>query len=171
VYLLLDVEGQILYVGKAKDLPERLSYYLRPGNWATEKIRVLGETTADFRVIQTASEQEALDLETRLIIELRPPYNGSVQISPRARSPDEPTLRQQAIDHIRDLIRRGELKPGERLPKYKLLADELGMSPSTVEWAYWGLQAEGLASRIPFVAWVVTQDALQRVNDNQNLDI
>lgn len=168
VYELLDRTGRVLYVGKAKSLPRRLRYYLNPGSWGPNKVQALALKFADFRVTPTASEGEALDLEIDLIIERRPPYNSYAPHAPaRVRRPEEPTLRVQVMEHIRGRIRRGDLRPGDRLPKYGRLAEHLGVSPSTVEWAYWGLQSIGLATRIPRVAWVVTADALERVNENR----
>lgn len=166
VYELLDRKGRVLYVGKAKNLPQRLKHYLRRGDPESDKLADLVSKMVDVRVTPTDSEEDALDLEVRMIIRLRPPYNVTVvRATARVRSPREPTLRVQVMEHIRERIRCQDLKPGDRLPKYAGLAAELRVSPGTVEWAYWGLQGLGLVTRIPHVAWVVTADAMEHVDD------
>lgn len=49
-------------------------------------------------------------------------------------------LKRQAADQIR----RGRLRPGDRLPTVRRLADDLGLAPNTVARAYRELEAEGL---------------------------
>jgi len=164
VYLLLGPEGQVLYIGKSKNLRQRLHHYLNPGKWASDKIIELSKSFSDISVFRTASEQEAFELEIDMIVEHRPPYNGSMPGVPiRIRSPQEPTLRTQVMNHVRDLIRCGKLRPGDRLPKYQQLADELRVSKSTVEWAYWGIKSDNLVTRIPYAAWIVNKDVLQHL--------
>ncbi|HSY83248.1 MAG TPA: PLP-dependent aminotransferase family protein [Gemmatimonadaceae bacterium] len=52
-------------------------------------------------------------------------------------------LQQQIYTGIRDAILAGSLSPGARLPSSRALADELGVSRTTVVFALWQLQAEG----------------------------
>lgn len=75
VYLMLDEYGQILYVGKAKNLKNRVRQYFGNKSSQTEKTMLLVEKIDDFRYIITNSELEALILENNLIKEHKPYYN------------------------------------------------------------------------------------------------
>lgn len=71
---MLNANGVVLYVGKARDLRQRLSSYFRSplDSIKTEKLMSL---VTDFQVTYTDSENEALLLEANLIKELKPRYN------------------------------------------------------------------------------------------------
>ncbi|HOP39509.1 MAG TPA: excinuclease ABC subunit UvrC [Geobacteraceae bacterium] len=75
VYLMRDAEGQILYVGKAKNLRTRVRAYLHPSRDSRYQIRFLMERVADIEYIVTDTEKEALILENTLIKKHRPRYN------------------------------------------------------------------------------------------------
>lgn len=77
VYLMKDRFGQIIYVGKAKNLKKRVSTYFQPSRKTMEhpKIRALIHSIADFEIMEVHSEPEALLLEGRLIKEWKPRYN------------------------------------------------------------------------------------------------
>lgn len=75
VYLMRDAEGQILYVGKAKNLRTRVRAYLNPSRDSRYQIRFLMERVADIEYIVTDTEKEALILENTLIKKHRPRYN------------------------------------------------------------------------------------------------
>ncbi|HER34214.1 MAG TPA: excinuclease ABC subunit UvrC, partial [Halothiobacillaceae bacterium] len=74
VYRFLDAEGEILYVGKARNLKNRLASYFR-GTPAAIKTRRLVEQVADVAITTTQTEAEALLLESNLIKAHRPRYN------------------------------------------------------------------------------------------------
>ena len=74
VYIMLDEYENILYVGKAKVLKNRVRQYFH-NSVKNEKTTKLVERIADFRYIITQSEYEALILENNLIKEHNPPYN------------------------------------------------------------------------------------------------
>ncbi|MEZ5524117.1 MAG: excinuclease ABC subunit UvrC [Pseudomonadales bacterium] len=74
VYQMLDESGKVLYVGKAKNLKNRVSSYFRSTGLSV-KNRSLMEKAADVQVTVTGSETEALLLEQNLIKSLKPPYN------------------------------------------------------------------------------------------------
>ena len=74
VYIMLDEYENILYVGKAKILKNRVRQYFH-NSVKNEKTTKLVEKIADFRYIITQSEYEALILENNLIKEHNPPYN------------------------------------------------------------------------------------------------
>lgn len=75
VYIMYDRDGNILYVGKAKNLKNRVrQYFFLSGN-KTEKVLAMLSHVWDFRYIITASEADALSLENTLIKKHTPPYN------------------------------------------------------------------------------------------------
>jgi len=74
VYRMLDEEGQVLYVGKAKNLKKRLGSYFR-GSGLDNKTIALVNRIQDIEITITSSETEALLLEQNLIKDKRPPYN------------------------------------------------------------------------------------------------
>ncbi len=76
IYRWLDKKGNTLYIGKAKNLRNRLKSYLQEpdksiGPWKTMMLKQI----ADFDVTVTNTELEALVLETNLIKESKPKYN------------------------------------------------------------------------------------------------
>jgi excinuclease ABC subunit C len=74
VYRMLDAAGEVLYVGKAKNLRKRIVAYTRPTGHDTRIERVIaGTATVEF--VTTATETEALLLEANLIKRLRPRFN------------------------------------------------------------------------------------------------
>lgn len=75
VYIMYDADGNILYVGKAKVLKNRVRQYFQASSNKTEKVLAMLSHVADFRYIITASESDALSLENTLIKKHTPPYN------------------------------------------------------------------------------------------------
>ncbi|MGQ9860223.1 MAG: excinuclease ABC subunit UvrC [Thermodesulfobacteriota bacterium] len=75
VYLMRDALGQVIYVGKAKDLRARLRSYFRRGGDERPLIRYLMRDLAQAEVVVTGTEKEALILENNLIKRHRPKYN------------------------------------------------------------------------------------------------
>ena len=71
---MFDEQGDVLYVGKAKNLKNRLTSYFR-GSGLDNKTIALVSRIADIEITITGSEIEALLLEQNLIKEKRPPYN------------------------------------------------------------------------------------------------
>ena len=76
VYRMLGVKGDVLYVGKAKSLRKRVASYAKSGGH-TERIARMILETAEMLFVTTASETEALLLESNLIKRLKPRYNVS----------------------------------------------------------------------------------------------
>lgn len=74
VYRYYDVEGKILYVGKAKNLKKRVSSYFNKEP-ESGKLRVLVKKIRDIKFIVTETELDALLLENNLIKKLQPRYN------------------------------------------------------------------------------------------------
>ncbi|RME35715.1 MAG: excinuclease ABC subunit UvrC [Gammaproteobacteria bacterium] len=75
VYRMLDGEGTVLYVGKARNLRRRLASYLRPPARLDPKTRAMMGQMATIEFTVTHTEDEALLLENNLIKEYRPRYN------------------------------------------------------------------------------------------------
>lgn len=75
VYLMRDVGGEVIYVGKAINLRNRVRSYFHAPNPYDGKVAALVERIADLEWIITESELEALILEMNLIKRYRPKYN------------------------------------------------------------------------------------------------
>lgn len=76
VYLFRDVEGEVIYVGKAKDLRRRLSDYRNATRRkAHRKMRAIVRDAESVETRDVATEADALLLENELIREFRPQYN------------------------------------------------------------------------------------------------
>ena len=74
VYIMKDDLGQIIYIGKAKNLKNRVSQYFLK-NQTHNKVRAMVEKVHDFDYFLTPSEIDALALESNLIKEHQPFYN------------------------------------------------------------------------------------------------
>lgn len=75
VYIMHDSKDNIIYVGKAINLKNRVSQYFRPSTPHTAKITKMVSLVHHFEYIVVDTEQEALVLECNLIKEYRPKYN------------------------------------------------------------------------------------------------
>ncbi len=75
VYLMKDADGEVIYVGKARNLKKRLGAYTKNHDRLDTKTEVLIRKIATVETIVTASEKEALILESNLIKRYRPRYN------------------------------------------------------------------------------------------------
>src|SRR6266545_1501637 len=75
VYIWKDTTGKILYVGKSKNLRDRMRSYFGAPRGLSSKTRRLVAQIADFEIILTTSELEALLLEMNLIKQHQPKYN------------------------------------------------------------------------------------------------
>lgn len=75
VYIIRNKEDEIIYIGKAKRLTNRVSQYFKPGAVHDAKVTKMVENAFTFDVIVTNSEFEALTLECSLIKQHSPKYN------------------------------------------------------------------------------------------------
>jgi excinuclease ABC subunit C len=75
VYVMRGAGGKILYVGKAKSLPDRVRSYFLPSSRLPPKTAALVSQVLDIEYLVTGSELEALILENNLIKKHRPRYN------------------------------------------------------------------------------------------------
>jgi len=76
IYLFLDQKGNVLYVGKAKNLKKRVGSYFISRSSLLEKTRILISKTSKIKTINTHSEIEALLLEANYIKKYNPVYNS-----------------------------------------------------------------------------------------------
>ena len=75
VYIMKDMTGKIIYIGKARSLKDRVSQYFGSQKNHEEKVKKMVENVSDFDYILTDSEFEALILECSLIKQYSPKYN------------------------------------------------------------------------------------------------
>ncbi|MBP2640577.1 MAG: UvrABC system protein [Firmicutes bacterium] len=110
VYLMKDVQGRIIYVGKAINLKNRVRSYFQSGRGHSPKVKALTARIEDLETIITASEIEALILECNLIKKHRPKYNISLR--------DDKTYPYVKVtlneDYPRVFVTRRVLKDGAR---------------------------------------------------------
>jgi excinuclease ABC subunit C len=75
VYLYKNAEGEVIYVGKAKNLRSRVSSYFHEGRWLDAKTGTLVREAVDVDYIVVANNKEALALENNLIKQKKPRFN------------------------------------------------------------------------------------------------
>ena len=75
VYLYKNAEGDVIYVGKAKNLRNRVSSYFHEGRWEDAKTGTLIREAVDVDYIVVANNKEALALENNLIKQRKPRFN------------------------------------------------------------------------------------------------
>ncbi len=75
VYIMKNKSGEIIYIGKAKNLKNRVTSYFREGADHTPKVASMVSNVYDYNFIVTDSEYEALVLECSLIKQHQPKYN------------------------------------------------------------------------------------------------
>ncbi len=75
VYIMKNAQGEIIYIGKAKSLKNRVSQYFGAGNQHTLKVRKMVTNVQNFEYILCDSEFEAFILESSLIKQHQPKYN------------------------------------------------------------------------------------------------
>lgn len=79
VYLMKNSLGEVIYVGKAKVLKNRVRQYFQSSKNHSEKVKAMVKNIAEFEYIVTDSEMEALILECNLIKKYSPKYNISLK--------------------------------------------------------------------------------------------
>lgn len=109
VYLMKDVRGKIIYVGKARVLKNRVRQYFQSNKNHGAKVKAMVAKIVDFETIVTASEVEALILECNLIKKHRPRYNISLKDDK-----SYPYLRLTAEDFPRIILTRRIIHDGSR---------------------------------------------------------
>ncbi len=79
VYFFKNEKGKVLYIGKAKNLRNRVRSYFQKSRVGETKLRVLVRKIRDLETITTDSEVEALILEANMIKEYKPRYNVTLK--------------------------------------------------------------------------------------------
>ncbi len=75
VYLYKNADGEVIYVGKAKNLRSRVASYFHEGRWEDSKTGTLVREAVDVDYIVVANNKEALALENNLIKQRKPRFN------------------------------------------------------------------------------------------------
>jgi len=75
IYLYKNAEGEVIYVGKAKNLRSRVSSYFHQGRWEDAKTGTLVREAVDVDYIVVANNKEALALENHFIKQKKPRFN------------------------------------------------------------------------------------------------
>ena len=78
VYFMKDAKGRVLYIGKAKNLRNRVSTYFSE-SYGDPRIRAMVAKVADVEVLEAPSEVDALLMEARLIKDVQPRYNDRLK--------------------------------------------------------------------------------------------
>ncbi len=79
VYMMKNARGRVFYIGKAKDLHNRMHQYITPNSDTRPFVLILDRLLADVEFFLTTSEKEALLLENILIKKHRPQYNVRIK--------------------------------------------------------------------------------------------
>ena len=117
VYLMKNARGEIVYIGKARVLADRVRTYFLKGSDHTPKTSVLVGQVADLETIVTRSELEALILESNLIKQHRPRFNVVLRDDkqyPYLRLPIKETFPRLSI--VRRVQKDGALYYGPYVP-------------------------------------------------------
>lgn len=110
VYLMRDATGEIIYVGKARSLRQRVRSYFNPSGDSRQQIKFLMAKVADIEVLLTDTDKEALLLENTLIKQHHPRYNlnlkddktyFSLRIDPKEKFPRFTVVRKRPQDSAR----------------------------------------------------------------------
>ena len=109
VYIMRNKEKEVIYVGKAKILKNRVTQYFRKNSSHTPKVLAMVAQIASFEYIITDSEREALALECNLIKKYRPKYNINLKDDKTY-----PFLKITNEDYPQVLVTRKVLKDGAR---------------------------------------------------------
>src|SRR5579863_3637082 len=75
IYLYKNAEGEVIYVGKAKNLRSRVASYFHEGRWEDSKTGTLVREAVDVDYIVVANNKEALALENNFIKQRKPRFN------------------------------------------------------------------------------------------------
>jgi len=110
VYTFRDTAGEILYIGKAKVLRDRVRSYFRSDQGRGIRIQELARKATTVETIVVGSETEALILEANLVREHRPPFN--IQLKDDKRFPFVKVTLQEAFPRV--LVTRKLDKDGAR---------------------------------------------------------
>jgi len=110
VYLMKDVSGKVIYIGKARNLKNRLSSYFKNSGRLDIKASVLVDKIDDIETIIAGTEKEALILESNLIKKHKPRYNvilkddkryPSLRIDLSEKYPNFSIVRKIGVDNAR----------------------------------------------------------------------
>lgn len=109
VYRYYDAEGNVIYVGKAKDLHKRVAQYFVPAERLTRKTAVMVSKIVDAGYTVVETEADALLLENNLIKQFKPRYNILLKDSKTY-----PWICVSAADYPKIFLTRRMVKDGSR---------------------------------------------------------
>ena len=100
VYRWKDKDGRIIYVGKAKNLKNRVRSYVREDKNRSPKVAAMIRHADDLDITMTGTEMEALILECNLIKELHPKYNISLRDDKSYPEVRQPSVRGNTLSNL-----------------------------------------------------------------------
>ena len=147
VYLMKGKQGEILYIGKARVLPDRVRSYFLKGGDASPKTKLMVSQVHDVETIVTQSELEALILESNLVKRYRPRFNVVLRDDkhyPYLRLPVKDAFPRLSI--VRRVKRDGALYFGPYVPS-GALRDTLKVIKKVFPLATCKIEIDGTADR------------------------
>jgi len=167
VYLMKDRLGQVIYVGKAKNLKRRVSSYFQGSRrfiYAQPKIAAMVQMVQEIAIHQTKNEAEALLLEGRLIKEYKPRYNTDFT--------DDKQFLMVQVDWQNDIprfrLRRNRLEDGSRYYGPFAQAGLLRSTLSEMRKKFGILLSDGKPTRLPDGRIRLYDDARAEIFSGQN---
>ncbi|MFC1852515.1 nucleotide excision repair endonuclease [candidate division CSSED10-310 bacterium] len=92
IYKMINAVGDIIYVGKSRNLNQRVCSYFYPQERMTPKLKALLGCMSNIEICETGSELAAEVLEARLILKHKPPFNVKIEFKEEVKGTDNKNL-------------------------------------------------------------------------------